>query len=273
MEVILRVILIFAAVYFTRIVEAQYSSEDLSLPCTTLTCEGEIKKVVERIRKIIKFGDSELGIPSFDPLEVAPFFHQFDEEMIRGNVSLSETFVRGITNFTLSKGKLTIIPTTLSLGVNFSSLIFDTNYVGNIRMLKVLNLFGNGHMRMKFTNLDIQTILYVTLTNPIQITDLTLDITLPSIEAKITGLYGDEYMSTIISKRLSRSLQTLVTEEKEKINIVLYDVLWHIIVNVINPILAKEKKEMDLSEIPKVITRHPIVQDWFNDNLNQNTLY
>lgn len=51
--------------------------------CTTVTCEEEIKKVAERIKKMIKIGDSELGIPSFDPLEVAPFFRKFDEESIR----------------------------------------------------------------------------------------------------------------------------------------------------------------------------------------------
>lgn len=80
-------------------------------------------------------------------------------------------------------------------------------------------------------------------------------------------------MSNVVSKRLSHSLQTLATEEKEKVNTVLYDVLWYVIVNVINPMLAKEKEEVDLSEVPKVLMQHPIVQEWLNDNLNQNNLY
>lgn len=67
--------------------------------------------------------------------------------IFRGNISLNETFVRGIADFALSKGKITVIPTTLNIGVNFGSILFDTNYAGNIRMLKVFDLFGNGHLR------------------------------------------------------------------------------------------------------------------------------
>jgi len=174
----------------------------------------DLKGFLERLKSSLRNGDSELGIPKLDPFTADKIPVNINNP---GQISLvgelTNVKVDGLSAYNVNAGEFKLIGLKANLDLSWPLVKGSTNYSVKGNALG-FEIYGHGGINVAAHNFRFQTDVKLALKNGhIQITEMTIKMSLGALDFQITGLYGDDEISKIISKAISDMVPELMSDK------------------------------------------------------------
>ncbi|KAJ2946356.1 hypothetical protein O0L34_g12393 [Tuta absoluta] len=197
-----------------------------------------VNQAIGILRRLINNGNSALGIPQLDPLELEHYHLNVPAGLINLDLNLHDVYASGFGGFQARRSRLNIKTLRLELDIFVPRIHIKSKYdlVGDL--FTAIPLYGKGNAEFVVENFDFQANIQLRRSDDgksviiDQIKDIVFDI--PGFKSNLTGVIGGgEDLDTIVNAIVEEVIIKYVHRFRGGIGIV----AGQVITSVINPVL------------------------------------
>jgi len=170
------------------------------------------------VRDVIKNGNTDLGIPPADPLELAQVDINIDQENLLLEGFLENVVITGASSFKVENVQtdLTTLTAVIDISLDAARVVGDRYVMTGSLLNGALDVFGDGSFEVDLNQmtLNVRIVLHVKDDGFVEITVLELDVTVGSGLANFENLMGGGVLGEIANDFISSELPNLVETNK-----------------------------------------------------------
>ncbi|XP_071052750.1 uncharacterized protein [Onthophagus taurus] len=203
--------------------------------------EDTINETLNCIRYNLENGLPEFNFSSVKTVSVDDFYLNVDNLNFTGASGYAHvhdlTFT-GLTSFYAPEitGTVSMIPMGYQLDINFVFQNFDLNTLYDLEMIvDGMHVHGDGNLNWKMGDLSLRLSVFLSLSDPLEIQNLSILVNIGSSHAEISGWFNDDEHSAIFTDLFNNYLvPAWVNQQPEDID----EALSPLIQDYINSMLA-----------------------------------
>ncbi|XP_076168510.1 uncharacterized protein LOC143147279 [Ptiloglossa arizonensis] len=185
-----------------------------------ITTYGLLDGFLEKLKGILKTGDTKLGIPKLDPLSIE-HVDVNTKGLIELKGSLDSIRGHGLSEYTVNQGDFTFAGFLANISLTWNELEVMTKYkLDNSTLADTLSIFGEGIISARVNNLTahVEAKVGITEDQRVYIANLTLHVHLKRLDIIITGLLNDTEFSKLVSNILSELTPQMVDDYQQQLS-------------------------------------------------------